>query len=246
MTVKSRNLIEVDFCLFDLDGTIIKTTEAVEKAWTALCLKHGVDPEELFRHSHGTRTEEVIKRFFPQLNDKLDSAVEEIELAIGRDYPESVSLIPGASQLLSSLDNPTEGTFSERNWAIVTSGAHIARTWFDGILRDIGPPKVFITGFDVTRGKPDPQGYAMASQRLSEVWCKDSKAVRNVVFEDAPVGIQAGKKIGAIVVGITSSYPKEILWAAGADYVVPDLSGIKVLENTRQRIKLEVTNCVSR
>ncbi|SCV05560.1 LANO_0H10176g1_1 [Lachancea nothofagi CBS 11611] len=246
MTLGNKIIFDVDFCLFDLDGTIIETTEAVEKAWTALCLKHGVDPVELFKHSHGTRTEEVIQRFFPKLNGQLDATVEQMELSIGRDYPESVSLIPGASNLLNRLDKPTEGKFEDRNWAIVTSGAYIARTWFENILKEIGPPKVFITGFDVTKGKPDPQGYAMASERLSKIWNKDPKVVRNVVFEDAPVGIQAGKRIGAITVGITSSYSKETLFAAGADYVVPDLTGINVIQNTPRSIKLEISNPLSK
>ncbi|SCV03338.1 LAME_0H09626g1_1 [Lachancea meyersii CBS 8951] len=242
MNSKGKVLIDVDFCLFDLDGTIIKTTEAVEKAWTKLSLKHGVDPDELFKHSHGTRTQEVIQRFFPQLHGDLNGAVEQMELSIARDYCESVSLIAGAAELLQSLDLSNGKQLEERNWAIVTSGAYLARAWFDNILKDIGPPRVFVTGFDVVKGKPDPQGYAMASKQLGEIWSKDPAMVRNVVFEDAPVGIMAGKRIGAITVGITSSYDKEKLFEAGADYVVPDLTGIRVVNNTAAGVKLEITN----
>ncbi|CEP63779.1 HAD family hydrolase LALA0_S09e02322g [Lachancea lanzarotensis] len=247
MPSKGQVFIDVDFCLFDLDGTIIKTTEAVEKAWTKLCLEHGVDPEELFKHSHGTRTQEVIQRFFPQLGGDLDRAVEQMELSIGNDYPESVSLIPGAAKLLQALDQSSqENVGKERIWAIVTSGAYLARTWFDNILKDIGPPPVFITGFDVAKGKPDPQGYALASQRLSVIWRKDPKTVRNVVFEDAPVGVIAGKRIGAVVVGITSSYSENTLFEAGADYVVPDLTGVRVIERSATGLKLEITGRLSR
>ncbi|SCU88379.1 LAFA_0E12354g1_1 [Lachancea sp. 'fantastica'] len=246
MNSKGKVFVDVDFCLFDLDGTIIKTTEAVEKAWTKLCLEHGVDPDELFKHSHGTRTQEVIQRFFPQLQDDLDRAVEQMEVSIGRDFPESASLIPGAAQLLQNLDNSQKDKSKERIWAIVTSGAYLARTWFENILKEVGPPSVFITGFDVAKGKPDPEGYALASQRLSEIWGKDPKTVRNVVFEDAPVGIMAGKRIGAVVIGITSSYNKETLFKAGADYVVPDLTGIRVAELSDAGIKLEITNRLSR
>ena len=51
---------------------------------------------------------------------------------------------------------------------------------------------------------------------------------RAVVFEDAPVGVQAAKAAGMYAVGVASSNPPQALWDAGADEVVDDLRGYDV------------------
>lgn len=54
----------------------------------------------------------------------------------------------------------------------------------------------FITGDDVARHKPDPQGYAMAARRLGVA------PANCVVFEDSEVGVMAGVAFGAPVLRI--------------------------------------------
>lgn len=242
--------IDVDICLFDLDGTIVSTTVAAESAWTVLCKEHGVDPQELFKHSHGARSSEIFAKFFPNLDNTDNKGVKKLELSMARDFLDSVGLIPGSSELLLSLDKSTDETtglnFPERKWAIVTSGSpYLAFSWFDTILKHVGKPKVFITGFDVVKGKPDPEGYAKARDELCELWSLNPRQARVVVFEDAPVGIKAGKKIGATTIGITSTYPKEVLFEAGADYVVSDLTHVRVTENTYKGVTLEITGSLA-
>ncbi|CAI4506470.1 AVI_1a_G0023640.mRNA.1.CDS.1 [Saccharomyces cerevisiae] len=224
-----------DLCLFDLDGTIVSTTVAAEKAWTKLCYEYGVDPSELFKHSHGARTQEVLRRFFPKLDDTDNKGVLALEKDIAHSYLDTVSLIPGAENLLLSLDVDTETQkkLPERKWAIVTSGSpYLAFSWFETILKNVGKPKVFITGFDVKNGKPDPEGYSRARDLLrQDLQLTGKQDLKYVVFEDAPVGIKAGKAMGAITVGITSSYDKSVLFDAGADYVVCDLTQVSVVKN---------------
>lgn len=239
---------KVNLCLFDLDGTIVSTTIAAESAWKELCKKHGVDPEELFKCSHGARTSEIFSKFFPSIDNTDNQAVKKLELAIAHDYLDSVGLIPGASELLLSLDkcsDPPFDNFSKRKWAIVTSGSSdLAFSWFDTILQHIGKPDVFITAFDVVKGKPDPEGYSKARDQLSKIWSLEFPEI--VVFEDAPVGIKAGKEIGAITVGITSTYSKDVLFEAGADYVVSDLTNVIVERNTRDEIVLDITHALTK
>src|SRR5690625_6535728 len=73
-----------------------------------------------------------------------------------------------------------------------------------------------ITEDDVTRGKPDPEGYAMAARRLGV----DPR--RCLVVEDAPAGIAAGLAAGAQVLAVTTTHETDELTRAHA--VVPDLS----------------------
>jgi len=54
-------------------------------------------------------------------------------------------------------------------------------------------PKVMITAEDVQRGKPDPQGFLLAAQRLGV------RIDECLVFEDSPAGVAAAKAAGAHV-----------------------------------------------
>ena len=163
---------------------------------------------------------------------------------------DTVSLIPGAENLLLSLDVDTETQkkLPERKWAIVTSGSpYLAFSWFETILKNVGKPKVFITGFDVKNGKPDPEGYSRARDLLrQDLQLTGKQDLKYVVFEDAPVGIKAGKAMGAITVGITSSYDKSVLFDAGAYYVVCDLTQVSVVKNNENGIVIQVNNPLTR
>jgi beta-phosphoglucomutase-like phosphatase (HAD superfamily) len=62
--------------------------------------------------------------------------------------------------------------------------------------------------------------------------------LRSVVFEDAPVGIQAAKEAGMYAVGLTTTHPVAALAEAGADEVVENLIGYDVallLERLKSR-----------
>ena len=54
---------------------------------------------------------------------------------------------------------------------------------------------------DITRGKPDPQVFLVAAAKAGTL------PARSVVFEDAPVGIQAAKSAGMYAVGLTTTHP---------------------------------------
>ena len=59
-----------------------------------------------------------------------------------------------------------------------------------------------LTGEDIPRHKPDPQGFLMAMDRLKV------PAENTVIFEDSDVGIEAAKISGASVIRIIN---KDIL-----------------------------------
>src|SRR5207247_586625 len=72
---------------------------------------------------------------------------------------------------------------------------------------------------DISRGKPDPQVFLVAAAKVGVI------PARSVVFEDAPVGIQAAKAAGMHAVGLTTTHPTPALWDAGADEAVAHLGG---------------------
>ena len=77
-------------------------------------------------------------------------------------------------------------------------------------------PAVLIAAEDVSRGKPDPEGYLAASAALGY------DIVQCVVIEDSPAGIAAGRAAGARTVAVATSHDGAEL--RGADIVVQDLT----------------------
>jgi 2-deoxyglucose-6-phosphatase len=228
--------VQTDICEFDLDGTIVNTTDAVEKLWIELCKEHEVDSGSLFEFSHGTRTTEVLAKFFPNIDNTDNKYALKFDADIVKKHGDLVRVIPGHAKLLNDLD--------PKKWCIVTSGNQgLAFSWFPTILSDITRPEVFITAEMVDKGKPDPQGYLNGAKLLCENLNLDETTVKKVVFEDAPVGIQAGVNSGATVVGIASSFHPQVLYKAGATYVVKDLTHVKVLNGTT--IELEIDAIVN-
>lgn len=74
-----------------------------------------------------------------------------------------------------------------------------------------------IAADDITRGKPDPEPYLLAAEKLG------ADPARCVVFEDAPAGLEAGRRAGMRTVGLVTTHPREEL---RADVVVPNLSAV--------------------
>ncbi|KAK9722359.1 DL-glycerol-3-phosphatase [Basidiobolus ranarum] len=179
--------------LFDMDGTLIDTTQPVERYWKQFCKTHNIVEEELFAMCHGVRSIEVLKRFTPHLATPEYSMQIETEAAMDA---EGVVSIVGAHELLHKLP-------SER-WAIVTSAGRGMAELRVG-QQGFPVPNVFITGTEVTHGKPHPEGYLRAAKELG---VDPSECI---VFEDAPAGVQAALNGNMRVIGVISTHTKESL-----------------------------------
>jgi beta-phosphoglucomutase len=68
--------------------------------------------------------------------------------------------------------------------------------------------RIVVSQDDVTRGKPDPQPYLLAAERLE----LDPREL--VVFEDTDVGVTSAQAAGAYVVGVTRTLGAERMRAA--------------------------------
>lgn len=168
--------------LFDMDGTLLDSSAAVERVWRRWCDLHGIDAEALIAVCHGVRGEDTVRRFATPGMD-LDTEAAWLNAAELEDV-DGVVPIAGIHALIETL--------APQQWAIVTSAP---RNLAEVRLRAVGlpVPRVFITAEDVTRGKPDPQGFRLAAERLG-VAVADC-----LVFEDSPAGVAAGKAAGAAV-----------------------------------------------
>ncbi|CAJ2513278.1 Uu.00g013970.m01.CDS01 [Anthostomella pinea] len=202
--------------LFDMDGTIIDSTAAVEKHWHSIGKEIGVDPEVILQTSHGRRSIDMLKVLAP---DKANwEYVRHMEGLLPKLHGDDAVEIPGARALLDSL------IAAHAPWAIVTSGTvPLVSGWLD-VLK-LPHPDHLVTAESVANGKPDPSCYELGLSKLG----LDAKA-EVLVFEDSPAGIRAGKAAGCKVLGLVTSHTVEQVMAAEPDWVVRDLISVKMVE----------------
>ncbi|PCG83137.1 haloacid dehalogenase [Streptomyces sp. WZ.A104] len=200
--------------LFDLDGTLIDTEPRSREAWSRLFRGHAVPYDDAtIRGFAGRPAREAlgdhVHRFSGRTVDELFA--EAIHYTTLADMP-AVDTVPGALELVSRL------RASGVPVGLVTSGTREYARHELGALGALHLFDVMVTADDVTRGKPDPQGYLAGCAALGV------EPSATVVFEDAPAGVAAAKAAGARCIAISAGQPPEAL--AAADLIVPDLTDI--------------------
>jgi mannitol-1-/sugar-/sorbitol-6-phosphatase len=189
--------------LFDLDGVLVESREATERVWLEWAARNRIDEEELRSAMHGVRSVEVVRALRPGLDAVAES--DAIERAQAEDLL-GLRAIPGAAQALGAL--------REDRVAVVTSATRALAAARLGAV-GIEPPAVMVNAEDVSRGKPDPEGYLTAARRLGV------EPAEALVVEDSPPGIEAGRAAGAATVAVTSTHASAAL--AAADVLIQSL-----------------------
>lgn len=174
--------------LFDLDGVLVDSRACIEGIWRVWAAGKGLDPEPFIRIAHGRRTSETIRTVAPELDVAAEVAaldrLEETETA-------GIHPVPGADRLVR--------TIPATRWAIVTSGSHRVATLRLGVV-GLPVPDVFVTSDAVRAGKPAPDGYLAAADRLG------LDPADCVAIEDSPPGIAAARAAGMRVIALLTTH----------------------------------------
>jgi HAD superfamily hydrolase (TIGR01509 family) len=190
------DLTHVRAVLLDMDGTLVESDAAVERAWRTWARQYGLAVEETLALAHGHPSESTARRLLPGLDDDAVLLAAQRQLDLQYDDLADVHATPGAFELLDVLAR------RQLPWAVVTSAdVRLARARLGAAGID---PPVLVTVEDVTAGKPDPEGYLLAAGRLGVL-------PRNcLVVEDSEPGIDAGHAAGmtvAAVRGLSADVP---------------------------------------
>lgn len=195
--------------IFDLDNTLVYSMDTIDRSWRQFAVEYGKTEEQFPLHDwHGIPARAIMPLLAPdetaEKHEEMFHRIREIEIADAV----SVTALPGALETLAALDGIP--------WAIATSGTHdLATARMAGA--GIPMPEVLVTADDVENGKPAPDCFLLAAQRLGV------DPTNTIVAEDAVAGITAATAAGCASVAVLTSTPAERLQA---DLVVPDLSHI--------------------
>ncbi len=202
--------------LFDMDGVLVDSAKPHLESWKQLAGEIGGSVTDAqFAATFGRQNRDIIPMLFGPTTDermrRLSDRKEELYRDLVRQRP---PIVGGAIELIDALfDRGVKlaiGSSGPRaNIELVLHGMRVADRFHAVVSAD-----------DVTRGKPDPQVFAIACRRLN------LHPSRCVVIEDAPVGIDAAKAAGTRAVAVLMHHPREAF--PTADRIVERLHNIAV------------------
>jgi phosphoglycolate phosphatase len=203
--------------LFDLDGTLIDSSEVICTCFNQALTNYGLTPLPAQTIKHG------IGRSLRELFTEQGRGVS-VELLVAEYKRAFAALAPGRSQLLPGARELLERLSKQKKLGIVTSRSCRGASQ---LLANFGLLDYFSTlvGIENTsKSKPDPAPVLLALEGL-EVQPSESAFVGDTSFD-----MQAGKAAGVRVIGVTTgSHSEEELLKAGADMIVHELSDLHFL-----------------
>ena len=190
--------------LLDFDGVVVNSEPLYEKAMNIQFKKYGIQVEAkdwLFFKGKDA------KAVFSYIQDKYDAQIDidkmraDYGVDLFKEFKINMRFIPGFVEFYHScLDE-----FSD---LIITSTSREVMDWtFENVPVD----NIFsgmITSSEVENTKPHPEPYLKGAEKIG------IPIEKCIVIEDSVNGIRAGKASGAKVIGITTTFPADVIHEA--------------------------------
>lgn len=216
--IDTARLVLVEELLFDMDGTLVNSIEAVEQMWRDWAVEHGVDLPDIHAF-HGRTARDLVASMVPA--DQVERAAARLN-EIESSWAHPIPTIAGAPELIASLPRD--------RWAVVTSAAApVAASRL--AAAGLPTPEHLVTGSDVANGKPHPEPFQRGRRR-------DGAAI---AFEDTVAGLRSARGAGCVTVGVMGTTSAEEL-REHADYVVHSLEAVTVAEVGESGIRLSIVS----
>ena len=200
--------------IFDLDGVIVDTNPFHKQAWMNYASQLGKDITEEWMHEHvyGRINKEALTSLLGAVPNEAEliQHTEAKEALFLESYREHVSMVSGLHAVLVQAQE------AGIPMAVATSAPRMNVEFiFDALGLDVFFP-IVIDDQMVTKGKPDPEIYLLAADRLgiAPEFC--------LVFEDSFSGVAAGKAAGMKVIALSTTHsPDEF---SGVEHTMADFT----------------------
>lgn len=219
--------------LFDLDGTLVDNMRLHYVVWSEYLTAHDVrvDPDAFRRRTAGMTNPEILRLAFGE-----QITAEEIDAhAAAKEVRYREMALAVFRPMAGLVDLLTQARAGGTLLALATAAP---RENVDFSLDILGVGEFFhaqVCADDLTRGKPDPQTFLLAAERLGV------PAEECLVFEDSDAGMQAAANAGMPVIALTTGMTAEQAMAyphvrmAVPDYTTIDYSAILRFSNHTER-----------
>ncbi len=219
MTESARNGVKpIHALLYDLDGTLIDSMPLHARSWALWHAEVGLpyDESTFFAGTAGRSGQEILRDLLPGRSDSDIEALTLLKETLYRDLAATeLQAVPGALALLQRA--AAHGLKQAVCTAAPDANVEVAYARFamqQWIATTVNPEQGF-------RGKPHPDLFVEAARRLGVA------PGHCVVFEDAPLGVEAARRAGMRAVALTTTMPAE----AFADFdnlitAVPDFTAL--------------------
>ena len=204
--------------LFDLDGILIDATDLHYRVWEEFARARGFVPsQEQILATNGRRADETIRLWLGSslTHSQVAAIAAERETYFTRLLEKkSLPVVPGAAEFVHALQR------SGVPMAVATSATPDNALLS---LSHVGMERIFdivITAADVANGKPDPEPYLKAAERLGV------SATNCLVIEDSVSGIRSAKSAGAKCLALATTFPRESLSAESPDWLVDSFADV--------------------
>jgi beta-phosphoglucomutase-like phosphatase (HAD superfamily) len=207
--------------IFDMDGTMIDSMPFHAKSWSEFMERHAITlpVEEVLRRTTGRTGVECMRELFGAgLPDDRAAALVDEKETIYRDL-----FAPAFAEVRGFRRFAQLATQGGLKLAVGTAGDQQNIDFALKRLELDPPPDAVVGGDQGLAGKPDPAIFLEAARRLAV------PAAQCIVFEDAPLGIEAARRAGMRAVAICSSHTGT------------ELSGAHVLAQVRDYEELMTT-----
>ena len=207
--------------IWDMDGVIADTGIYHCRSWQFAFKKQGKTfTEENFQSIFGQRNDTIIRKIMARemTQSEIDKIANDKEVFFRDAVKSNVTPFPGVITLLKMLE-PNNIS------AAVASSAPLENIHL--ILAEAGVAEYFqaiVFGREVSEGKPSPQVYLKAAQKLG------AEPANCIVIEDAVAGVEGAKRARMHCIAVTNTH--EAFGLNQADLVVDSLEkvGIRELE----------------
>lgn len=184
--------------LLDLDGTLVDSEAFHTESIVRFLSKRGIelnDSERAFIVGHAWQ--DIFAHL--RVSQRLGMSLEELQRGSIAEKPQMVEdghriqVLPGARALVAW------GAAAQIPMAIVSGSSRREIAHALTLLGFEDQLQFYMGAEDVRCGKPDPEGYATAAERLQVA------PARCVVFEDSTAGIASGRAAGMFVVATSAA-----------------------------------------
>lgn len=187
--------------IFDMDGTIVDNMAFHTQSWIAFFERRGraIDADEFFRTTAGRQGQEIIRSYLGEdLADEDIAVLNHEKEAVYRElYAPHLKAVAGFEDLIA--DARSRGIALAVGTAAPPANVEFTLDGLD-LRRHF---ETVVGAADVARGKPHPDVFLEAARRCG------AAPANCIVFEDAPLGVEAARRAGMRVVVITTTLPAD-------------------------------------